>query len=53
MKRPIIALSVLAVLLMAALPVSTSAAITPYDAKAFADAQAAGRSIVIAVNADW
>ncbi len=53
MYRPIAALSLLALLLIAALPGSTSADVAPFDAKAFADAQAAGRSIVVAVNANW
>jgi hypothetical protein len=53
MTNPVAALSLFAVLLVALLPISTAADVAPFDAKAFADAQAAGRSIVVAINADW
>jgi hypothetical protein len=53
MSRSIVALTLLALLLVAGLPGWSSADVAPFDAKAFAEAQAAGRSIVVAVNADW
>lgn len=34
-------------------PALAPAAVAPFDAKAFAEAQEAGRSIVVAVNAPW
>ena len=33
--------------------VARAAAVKPYDSKAFAAAQEAGQSIVLAVNASW
>ncbi len=53
MYRPIVALGLLALLLIAVIAVTTSADVTPFDARAFAEAQAAGRSVVVAVNANW
>ena len=53
MSQSIVALNVLALLFIAGLPGWSSADVAPFDAKAFADAQAAGRSVVVAVNANW
>ena len=52
MERRIVIIA-LVIALAAVLPLPTHADVKPFDAKAFADAQAAGRSIVVAVNADW
>jgi hypothetical protein len=53
MPRSIVALTLLVLLFITGLPAWSSADVAPFDAKAFAEAQAAGRSIVVAVNADW
>ncbi len=52
MHRRIIALAVLAIVVTAG-PAIASADVVPFDAKAFAAAQEAGRSIVVAINAPW
>jgi hypothetical protein len=51
MHRRVVLLAVVAMVLATALP--AAAAVTPYDAKAFAAAQNAGKSIVVMVHAPW
>jgi hypothetical protein len=53
MHRRIAVLAVLALLLTLVLPGSVPAAAAPFSAKAFADAQNAGKSIVVFVHAPW
>ena len=38
---------------LAAAPAPAAADVLPFDAKAFADAQAAGQSVVVEVHATW
>ena len=42
-----------ALIVTLALVVSAHAEVKPFDAKAFADAQTAGKSIVVHVHAPW
>jgi hypothetical protein len=53
MPRPLVALAVLAVLLALTIPLTSHAAVKPFDAKSFAAAQDAGQGIVVMVHAPW
>jgi len=53
MRHRIAALVVLVLVLAIGGPALAPAAVVPFDAKAFAEAQEAGRSIVVAVHAPW
>jgi len=53
MRHPIAALVALVLFLAIGGPSLAPAAVASFDAKAFAEAQEAGRSIVVAVNAPW
>jgi len=53
MHHRIAALVVLVLFLAIGGPALAPAAVAPFDAKAFAEAQEAGRSIVVAVHAPW
>ena len=52
-RRVVLLASVALVLVLAATVPAPAAPVTPYDAKAFAEAQNAGKSIVIFVHAPW
>jgi hypothetical protein len=53
MRHRIAALVALVLFLAIGGPALAPAAVVPFDAKAFAEAQEGGRSIVVAVNAPW
>ena len=53
MRRQIIVSALLLVAALTAAPWPGSADVKPYDAAALAKAQAAGESVVVAINATW
>jgi hypothetical protein len=53
MHRHLALLALLTLVLAIGLPAPAPGAMVPFDAKAFADAQSAGQSIVVAINATW
>jgi hypothetical protein len=53
MHRHLALLALLTLVLAISLPAPAPGAMVPFDAKAFADAQSAGQSIVVAINATW
>lgn len=53
MKRHIVVFTFLVVAALTAAPWRGSAEVKPYDAAALAKAQAAGQSVVVAINATW
>ena len=53
MKPHIIVSALLVVAALTAAPWQGSADVKPYDAAAVAKAQAAGESVVVAINATW
>jgi hypothetical protein len=52
MHRRVVLLAVVALVLATTVP-APAAPVTPYVAKAFAEAQNAGKSIVVFVHAPW
>jgi hypothetical protein len=53
MHRHLALFALLTLGLTIGLPATAPGAMVPFDAKAFADAQNAGQSIVVAINATW
>jgi hypothetical protein len=53
MHRRLAVLVLLALMLGTMLPAPASAAAVPFSTKAFAEAQGAGKSIVVFVHAPW
>ena len=53
MHRHLALLALLTLVLAIGLPATAPGAMVPFDAKAFADAQSEGQSIVVAINATW
>ena len=53
MRRQLVSLVVLGLLLAVSAPVVAHADAAPFDTKAFAAAQDAGKSIVVHVHATW
>jgi hypothetical protein len=53
MRHRIAAVAAVALILAVGGPALAPAAVAPFDAKAFAEAQEAGRGIVVFVHATW